>query len=338
MGLTKTLLVALLGAIAAGQGPSDREALAALETRIRRRIQSEDAKVAAWGAYYAGRHGLRGCIPALLDALAVRAARSKRVALREIFLDALIRLEARVPGKVLVDGGFGLARTLILLAPDAKKNEPYLLELHAARQSDFAWWATGAVLASIPSKEFARQLVTSLALRVEVVVVDRGQPTERWRGTSGQRGGRSVRAGGSWPPTDTYGIHHAPRGGARVLVGGFLPVYWSRTSSDAAPPFPDRTDLSLQLLGAMIGKTHASLGLQAQTRLTIPWEGADAYTARLKKLRTRLRGAYDELIEALAAKGLISATQKGALALPLRFDVLDEREDLAEGLPSPPGR
>jgi hypothetical protein len=163
--------------VVAGEPPSDPASVLAA-------LRSEDPKDAAWGAHLAGREGLRDAVPLLLDLLRPRPERTAEEwgFTDRAVLDALIRLEAKVPAGLLGDRLPGHRRgtslALILVARQPVENRALLLHLFdrwtSKKKEDLyiGGLLVGNLLAAQRAPGFARRLLEEIETKFTFTVVN----------------------------------------------------------------------------------------------------------------------------------------------------------------------
>src|SRR5688572_12636035 len=208
--LCVTLLLLTCAKAAAQDTESAR--LDGLRGEAARLLESQANAERAWGAYLAGRNGLKDLEPALVGTLSDPALADgpEEQIVRQAALDALIRLGAKVPAEHLRALPQNFAdEVLILLALAPGENRGALLDSFTAMAGDSGhdahWLVAGNLLAETKAPGFAALLLRDLKVEADIAVMD-------WNGTYafGTNGGGGCGCGGSYkspedfPPVSYY--------------------------------------------------------------------------------------------------------------------------------------
>lgn len=169
-------------------------------------IASRSAFFVAGGAYLAGRHDRKECIPALIEALKHENARPELAdpSQKRSVLDALIRLDARVPVDVVMtrpELEF-ITQTYLLLERDPEHGRDGLMRLLDLKCTDLpAHWASAQSLVRSHDPRIVPWLLAGSDWTFEVRVTDDG---EQWQTPicTGNRHSSSDHE--LWPPRVSY--------------------------------------------------------------------------------------------------------------------------------------
>jgi hypothetical protein len=168
------LFIALPAPLPGNPAKTEEELLA---IRVAALLDGESAKDRAWGAYLAGKHGLRAAADRLVGLLEECAGDEGVEAseLRRGILDALIRLKVPVDLEILAP----LVSTypselLVMLAARGKEAEPLLLHLLDRPEKNILAGGTGRavrmLLAEWRSRHVAADLLDGLTVRARIDV------------------------------------------------------------------------------------------------------------------------------------------------------------------------
>ncbi len=339
----------LLTAVALGQEPSppppdDPASVLAL-------LRSKAPAEAAWGAHLAGRTGLRDAVPLLLELLPPRpAAEAKEWRfVHAAVLDALVRLEARVPAAVLRShlGTANAAAALVLIARDPEEGRETLLavlpEWLSPRLSAPAV-AAGNLLARTRTRGLAFLLLSRWTIDLTVTVTD--QPDLFFGGSASASiscGDGRLEVPEGFPPHAWYEASFRKGEGAAVLADGPTPVYVTRQERPerrigvgAVSAFVDYRETATAWLAMLLGGKEAVPDLPGDESETVFFQGADHLLGVVEALRERLAARFAAGAQAFVEKGLLTAEEAAGLSPPLAVALRDCRQDTEEPLPEMP--
>jgi hypothetical protein len=311
-----------------------------------RLLKSQTSRERAWGAYLAGRQGLKELAPALVELVSDPSLGDgwEEKIVRQAALDSLIRLEVKVP----VDA-------LRLLPPDfadekiilmSRAPEEYMAVLLETFDGDLAgesgpnvrWLAVGNLLAESKARGFAASLLRGLKFVADITILD--QYDNYGRGYGGGCGGCG--GGGNWPedfpPVGFYSlIAHASRG-AVVVAPGKYPVYYLRVEG-----YKDgcgyggvsyiRDFHRVEYLADLIGTTADALKLDARPSRTIICTDARQCRSELAGVRRVIEQSYAVMVGGLVEKSFLDASDAAALPPDITFRLYDERQKKTFPLP-----
>ena len=164
----------------AGAGaPASYGRLDGLRSEAAQLLESQGNRERAWGAYLAGRDGLRESEPALVATLSdpALAFGGEETLVRQAALDALIRLDAAVPAEVLraLPQNFS-DEVIILLAKSPGENQAALLEIFAwlddSGNVGASWLGAANLLAGVQARGLASRLLGGLKVEANVTILD----------------------------------------------------------------------------------------------------------------------------------------------------------------------
>src|SRR5262245_59435744 len=165
-------LALLLGLAAAQEDPTQRWRPAELAVHLR----AEEPTEVAWAAWRAGEDGRRELLRPLRAVLARYAGQddSEGQLVRLFVFDALLRLDARVPGEELLPHATGALRApaLLLAAKAPLANPAYFRARFDQGSEDLEWQACGNLLAAQNAPGFAAACLARCELELRVDVRD----------------------------------------------------------------------------------------------------------------------------------------------------------------------
>jgi hypothetical protein len=318
------------------------------------KLRSVEPADVAWGAYLSGKHGVKEAVPLLAAHLRpgpLHEGEHGRFVIRAI-LDALIRLDALVPGDLLVPHLRGRSPrcTFILLAREPGKNRAVLSDYFDRCSKDREYYgiialAGGNLLCRQKAPGFAARMLGRMKTRLEIRVHDElGE--NAGVGGGGLRGGCAdgrVDMPEGFPPYALYDLV-PERGDARRLVAdGPRPVFYARKErggrrighgsivhSFRVP------DVTREWLADMAGVKAEALHLPTSTGWDLAWESAEAFTATAVKFRDRYVERYWSLVRRLVARSALTLKEAKAFVPPVTLTVKDKRADQSVPLPAIP--
>jgi hypothetical protein len=314
-------------------------------------LQSERPVDVAWGAYRAGEGKLGDAAPLLVDRLRPHPEREsvEWSYARWAVMDALIRLEATVPGDLLLHhaNGKGWRKAVILLAADPIANRAELLTLFRRARPEHLWnglVAIGNLLGKVRAPGFAGELLSRIPFELRLTVRD---PEDRMLGGGARRigvgrGDGLVRLPDGFPP---YAHYHLWTGrvGGELLAHGPHPVYWTRrefprggliTGVDGAR-LESRT-CSMEWLAGLLDRPVTKETLPETLSRTIRWRDPEDYLERATAARDALLAPWRELVVECLRAGLVTREEARSLRPRLEVVVSDKRAEPRESLPELP--
>jgi hypothetical protein len=311
-----------------------------------RLLKSQANRERAWGAYLAGRDGLKELAPALVELVADPSLGDgwEEGIVRQAALDSLIRLEVKVAADVLRPLAQNFAdEKIILMSRAPEENSAALLEtfdgeLAGESGPDARWLAVGNLLAETNAQGFAASLLRGLKLEADITVVD--FETDMGYGYGGGCGGFG--GGNSWPedfpPVGFYTLVARATRGAVVVAPGKYPVYYTR-----AERYEDRSGYGgmsylrdfhrVEYLAGLLDTTADALKLDSRTSHTIICKDARQCRSELARVRREIEQPYALMLGGLVEKSLLDASDAAALPPDITFTLHDQRQKRTFALP-----
>jgi hypothetical protein len=322
-------------------------------SEIAARLRSDSAAEVAWGAYLAGRQGCRDVVPLLLESLRPSPKRTGDLATHttHAILDALVRLDARVPADLLAGHlvGRSAVPTLILLSRDPARNRVVLLAYFDRwavnrKHVELETLAAGNLLASLKAPGFAARILKWVSMRLLLYVREpgafhgRGDRRDLRAGSGDTR--ISVPAG--FPPFAEYRLESGPGSdGARLVAEGVRPIWYARRERAERHYISGRSLESVpgsrvcrEWIATMLGCDAKSLGIPARDAYSHDWNSAQDYLRWATDRRDRLLSRYWKVVSRLIARGALTVEEARGLEPDLRVEVRDRRK--APEVPLPP--
>lgn len=343
--LSIPLLLPLLSSLALP--PQDRarvydELVESVHTRVQEWVCSRSEVPALRGAWYAGEYGLERLVPDLIDRLRFESGRPENTwkVTRRTVLDALIRLDAKVPAEVLMTGLDDelLTETLLLLARDPAANADAILTLMDRGEPGAQHrWAAAAILLSVRPPGLAQRLVKELDARLFLTVSDEDKHLSHFESS----GGRWVTSHDIFPPRVFYYLHPEPRRGFAVLTGGPSPVFVERFEATRSASIPDtlarnqRTDRALDHLAKLLDVPAQDLvGISDGREACVIWNGEEDLRIRVRQHVEAQGARFEKLVARLVAAGLLTDGETANLIPAIELVVEDSREGDHAPLPA----
>jgi hypothetical protein len=340
-------LLLLTNALARGQGAGESYGrLDSLKAEAARLLESQANRERAWGAYLAGRNGLDGLEPALVQTLADPALADgpEEKIVRQAALDALIRLGAKVPSETLraLPPAFS-DEVVILLAGAPADNQAALLELFASMVGDNGpathWLAAGNLLAETKAHGFAALLLRDLKVEADIVVLD-------WEGDYGFGSNKGGGCGcgffhklpEGFPPVSYYVLTTEAERDAVVIAPGKHPVFYRRSASPyggcGSSSLPRvRDELRVEYLARLLDTSEDGLDFDARFSESVVCKDAKQCRRELAGVRGRIEQSYAALVGRLVEKGHLDGAGDAPAAPPLTFTLHDYRRRKSFPLP-----
>jgi hypothetical protein len=318
-------------------------------------LRSGDPARTAWGAYHAGRQGLKRVVPRLVEMLRPHPTRTGEAwdFTTHATLDALIRLEARVPGDLLAAHFRGRASVLalILLAREPDRNRAVILALfdrwaNGGSHVSIDALAAGNLLAGVKAPGFSARILRRISMRLLLYI--------REPGAFGGRGDRrNLRAGShdaritlpeGFPPFVQYRLETGPSSdGSRLVADGTRPVRYVRVERTGRHFIAGRSGMGIRTehvtrewIASMLGCGPEDLGIPSKDSHSMDWTSEDAYLTWATGRRDRLVAMYWKVVRGLIARDALTVGEARALAPSLAVEVRDQREAPSALPPIPP--
>jgi len=338
------------------RGPTVEDTLA--------RLRDGTSRDVAWGAYEAGRAGIREAEPLILERLAAcaRAPGGREAwAVRANLLDAAIRLRIMPARHVLVDLARRHPETVATLLSRAAHPPPATLlavfdVFDAVAGEIEPWLALGNRLRALHTPGFAVRLLRKLGLHRRLQVWSEEGPYAGWRGASGHVVGCGyARVLPGYPPFPRYRLALQGGTGYELLSDGAHPVYARRWETRnervwfcSVPPSERRQQ---DCRRAWLAEDPYGLARAAEpgVRRSDP-ASFPAYNAVIdmryrghqpwdRELRAHIEGlcaAYWARVARLVAAHRVTESEARTLCPVVEFKVVDKRDDKRHALPPIP--
>jgi len=331
----------LLAAITAQEPPPPSRAAIVAD------LGSSDPVEVAWAARHAREAGDATLVRTLRTCLRTWTAAKEREA-RQVclhVLDALVRLEAKVPASELVQPvqqDITLVPALLLLAQDPRMNEPELLDLFRQGPAFPAGWvpdqrllstlAIGNLLAEQKAPGFAAA-VWQQTSSLNVVVCSKD--AVRGPTVSGVAPADLPPALAGFPPDPDYRLASGPCSGT-LLASGRRSVCWAR---DRDGHHLDRsawlqTDVALGWLQDLAPRQVKS----EESNLCCIWSTKQAYLDQVQAARRKLEQRRSEALAMLVAVRAMTSVEATTAGTAVEVVIEDLRKDKSVPLPELPPR
>ena len=338
--LCVTLLL-LTNASAAGQAVADTSPTPFSPADAERLLKSQGNRERAWGAYFAGAHGLKEHAPllvGLLEAPNLAAGGLEETLVRQAALDALIRLDAEVPAETLLAlHGLAPDEVVILLARAPHLNHQTLLSLFVDGSPAANWLAVGNLLAEMRAPGFAARLLAGLKINASVYVYD--YEGERGYGGGGNGGG-GCGVGPTpegFPPLSFYDLTTTVIRGAVVVAPGRHTVYYRRVPWRGCSNVPDltrRDEYRAGYIAELLGTTEEELKFEASPFREIVCNEERQCRRALAAVRDEVVGGYADALKRLLDAGLLDPAEAAELKPDITLHLNDWRDRRFFPLPS----
>jgi hypothetical protein len=324
------------------------------------RLLASDPREVAWAAYTIGRDNRSEMTPSLAALIGAyhigsipggpipdRGSMPPEAAAIEAVADALIRLQAVLPGDVVMRlyPQFP-AQTIILLSRASDNTAPLLYIFQTTRWRDL-WLAAGNLLALHPPPEFVRSLlggfVATFTFRVVAPSSDAGY---------GESSGCAADflmshddAFADWPKARMYRLITSEHT-RNIFAPGIHPVGFSTwETTDYRDSWTDG-DCSAGkskywragLLAQLQGKTLDDFPLKPQTSETVRYSSPESFENSVQAAIENQTSAFREMVASFVQSGLLSVGDEFALQLKCRIQVQDTRPGPREALPPVEGK
>jgi hypothetical protein len=300
--------------------------LASDPATIRRLLQSSNPQQEAWGAWHAGRKGMKDAIPLLLQ-VAEKRTRGKDsidgIPLNSA-LDALIQLEANVPVDLLPEiYKTHPTQALILLSRLGPERNPFLLDL-TVQAKGLLWFAAANLLLANRTPGFAYRLLKDQAVPA-VLNVDYN-PEGIIQRSEGNRysGGVLVNYRSSsikdYPPQPDYYLGLKEQEHSLVAPGPINVYYERKVSRDGgcinvakigSPYLDDRLGYI-----AALGNFQQTLPITGGERKGIKWRSDEQAALEQENFRQDIVRRYKELVRMLREANLLTDDEAISIAEP----------------------
>jgi hypothetical protein len=294
---------------------------------IRSLLQSSNPQQEAWGAWHAGQKGMKDAIPLLLQVIEKRVQGKGSIAKIPLnsALDALIRLEAKVPMGLLPEiYKTHPTQALILLSRLGPERNPFLLDL-AVQAKGLSWFAAANLLLANRSPGFAYNLLKRQAIPAVLNVDYNPEGVIRRAGGIRYTGAALVRIQGEifaqeYPPQPNYYLGLEAQDN-NLLAPGPTNIYYERKISreggcinvakSGSPYLEDRL-----IYISALGNFQQTLPLTGNERKGIKWQSDEQVASEEINLKQDAVRRYKELIYMLREAGLLTADEAVSISEP----------------------
>jgi hypothetical protein len=299
---------------------------------LRAQLASEDLQRRGWAAWNAGEEGLVELVPLLVRELEVESCRPadwKWPSYPNALLDALVRLDARVPAQVLDPfirslGKYQQVPACILAARDPAAN----VEALAATQrsldvegSEFARY----VLAAASPRLAALRALRDAELEVRLEVVDPGGAPPPEISNTRQPMNVAVHEAEDDPPATVYSIERSPERWEHALEGLPGSLGYRRTVHREAFELPIQRDFRQRgRQGALLLADLSGMQLAGRTTLRSTSLDFGELRGLVLPALEQQRAAWNAALRALLERGVIEPSMAQVPA-PISLRCLDRR-------------
>jgi len=311
-----------------------------------RLLKSSSNAERAWGAYLAGRLGMRQHAPLLVGLLedpALSGGGWEEGFVRRAVLDALIQLNAEVPAELLAPyEQSSRAEVIILLSRSPRANAAALLSLFVEEVPGAHWQAVGNLLAEARAVGFAARLLRHLKVKANVSVYDADGPHDIFGGggggCGGGCGGEPMKPEG-FPPAFYYTLVEEAVRDAVVFAPGPRPVYYLRTlTSDPCGihgcSLLEREQLRVEYVAQLLDTTDDGLEFDERPWREVVCRDEAGCRGALAGVRDEIAASHAALLARLVAAGLLDASDAADLKPDITLEVADYRARKTFPLPS----
>jgi hypothetical protein len=300
-------------------------------------LRSDDPRLVAWGAHDALLARDKSLIPDMLN-LASQWANSptppadtrrkprsqEQIDARDAMaavLDTLIQMGAAVPADALrnLAPDFGNASAILLARISADEAQAPALDFyHAPPEKGYGLqYVSAALLALQPPSGFAADLLESITVRAEIVVMHPGA-----EGFGSGSGGSCLSdrpaARADWPATGQYRLSKHNSDGAVMIVRGVDPIYATRELSttyfNRACPGPYLGPNERQrLIAEMLGIAPESMPWQTSVETTIEFISQEQFDFEFHRFIDEQEKKYRDTSSALASRGLLNDAERNTM-------------------------
>lgn len=308
-------------------------------------LNSNDSRLIAWGAYFAGTAGDDSATPTLVRLVQDwKPSNSKAVASwwtdpgMASVLDSLIVRDRQVPPDALIaiTESFPTEAMILVAKLPSAEARPLLLNWYDKRKTEknSAYPRIAAMLLSQdPPPGFAGSLLDEMEVNLEVGVTLPGHGFVRGVGSSascGDSGGAAPKTG--WPPLFFYQIEeNAPRTNGKTLVSaGGDRITYERLSVSAGwgscfYPRGLMPETRFHLLAQMLGIPPDNVPWQPKESANVVWKDNGQYLFDLQKTIAAEEARIKSTVLDLRGKGFLTAQEAETVRPHLSLTVTDAR-------------
>jgi hypothetical protein len=346
-------LSATLVARASAQMPSATNALPP-ESTLESWLTSEDPRLVAWGAHdvLVARDSI------LTPQLVTLASRWQPLSLRDsdtesyssqtrkderdamaAVLDTLIQMNVALPTDTLQNlaPDFGNDVAILLSRMSGEESNSLSFDFYRSppEQEFSLQYVSAALLALHPPAGFAADLLSSISVQANVIVVLPG--SERLgSGIGGSSfGGLPERPRESWPMIGQYRLTKQKSDGASLVVAGIDPIYAIRSESTHFLPQSSSIDMflgpeeRLRLIAEMLGVPREEIQWNTVAYTTIEFQSLEQFESELLVFVEEERAKHRATAAALADRNLLSLAEAEQSLPELKLKISDRRGESA---------
>jgi hypothetical protein len=353
-------LVATLVARASAQMPSATNPLPP-EATLESWLSSEDPRLVAWGAHDV----LVARDPNLTPQLVTLAGRWQplllqtsdnspyprlsdeqkdlRDAMAEV-LDTLIQMNVALPADALrnLAPDFGNDVAILLSRIPEDESSPLSFDFFRSRPArEFSLqYVSAALLALHPPVEFAADLLSSISVQANVIIVLPGSGQFGFGEGGSTCGGIPERLRENWPMIGQYRLTKQKNDGASLVVAGIDPIYAMRRESTHFLP-ESSSDMylgpeeRLRLIAEMLGVPREEIQWNTMAYTTIQFRSPEQFERDLLAFVAEERAKHQATAAALADRNLLSLAEAEQSLPKLKLRIRDLRGEGALPIPEP---
>jgi hypothetical protein len=344
-------LAATLVPRASAQMPSATNALPP-ESTLESWLSSEDPRLVAWGAHDVLVARDSNLTPQLVtlasrwQPLSLQTSdnspyvnlsseqKDQRDAMAAV-LDALIQMNVALPTDTLRNLAPDFGNDVAILLSRMPEEESGALSFDFYRSPpvrDFSLqYVSAALLALHPPAGFAADLLSSISVQANVLVVLPG--SEQFGGGEGGSsfGGVPGRPRENWPMTGQYQLTKQKSDGASLVVAGIDPIYALRSESTHFLPESSSIGMylgpeqRLRLIAEMLGVPREEIHWHTMVSTTIEFQSPEQYERELLVLVEEERAKHRATAAALADRNLLSLAEAEQSLPDLKLKIRDRR-------------
>jgi hypothetical protein len=316
-------------------------------------LNSDDPRLVAWGAHDALLASDKSLLPDLLNLASqwntrpepTADKRRKPLSQAQIdardamaaVVDALIQMGAVVPAETLRNLAldFGNATAILLTRISADEAQPLAYDFYRApsEKGYGLQYVSAALLAQQPPSGFAADLLESITVRAEIVVMHSGAESFG-SGSAGDCFREKPVVRKDWPVTGQYRLSKQKSDGAVVVVRGVDPIYATRELSttyfdDWCPgPYLGPNERQ-RLIAQMLGIPPESVPWRTSLQTTIEFISPEQFDLEFHRFIDDEEKKYRDTAAALASRGLLNdaEAQQSAPKLKLIISEMRRTED-----------
>jgi hypothetical protein len=296
-------------------------------------LKSGDARLEAWGAWYAGAGEVRSAALPLQDVVRTRLrAPGAMNPTLDIALDALIQLRVPLDADLLADVYAVRPVQALIAASFAGDPDDFLDEVLRSAEGN-GWLAAANLLIARNPRRLVPHALAGLRLKLTILVVDPGTAAGIGVGAGVGRGcGLGILAPGI-PPWAGYELTPFASSGLTILAMGPKPIYYRRrlapagqspaagVDAAAGPTAHDR----LAYAAAAAGIESEQLPLRGieQSSLSVPHDGNLADV--VARVRADFVRRYDLFLRMLVGRGALADDAAAVYPARIHLEVVDRR-------------